>query len=87
MACHHSTLPDGTGAIVCDRSKPKSCPCGRRATRLCDWKVSGKKSGTCDAPLCANCSTEPAPDKDLCPAHARDWKAWKAKRQAEGRAA
>lgn len=80
MGCHHVSLPNGTGAIICDRTKPKRCECGQRATRLCDWKVTNKRSGTCDRPLCANCSTEPAKHKDLCRDHAAAFKRWKAAR-------
>lgn len=74
MPCTPFNVPGvGTG-IVCTRGKPKRCKCGAVATRLCDWKVPGKKSGTCDEPLCANCASEPAPGKDLCPTHAAEWK-------------
>jgi len=73
-------LPGGGTAIVCSRGPVQRCKCGALATRLCDWKVPGKKSGTCDAPLCANCAISPAPDKDLCADHAREWEAWKANR-------
>jgi hypothetical protein len=46
--------------------------CGKPGKLLCDWKVDG---GTCDKPLCSNCTYVPAPDKDLCPVHAAEWKA------------
>lgn len=75
MVCNRVKLPDGGFAIVCGpRQRPKSCACGsgRPADRLCDWKVDG---GTCDAPICEACTSSPAPDKDLCPAHAAAWKA------------
>jgi len=42
---------------------------------LCDWKVPGRRSGTCDVPICSRCTASPAPDKDLCPDHAAAWKA------------
>ena len=71
MTCHHLSLPDGTNAIVCGPTR--RCACGNRHTLLCDWKVPAKKSGTCDKPLCARCTTSPAPDKDLCSAHAAEW--------------
>lgn len=80
MACHHLTLPGGDRAIICDRTKPKRCLCGQPATRLCDWKVTKSRSGTCDKPLCANCSTEPAKNKDLCRDHAAAFERWKAAR-------
>lgn len=80
MACRGVKLPDGGSAIICGLPRPKRCGCGRPSTLLCDWKVPTKRSGTCDKPICASCSTSPAPDKDLCPAHAAAFEAWKAKR-------
>lgn len=78
MACERITLPGGTTAIVCGPRKPKKrCGCGRPADLLCDWMVDG---GTCDQPVCDRCTTSPAPDKDLCPAHADEFKAWAARR-------
>lgn len=67
-------------AIVCGTRRRQRCACGRRATLLCDWKVAGKRSGTCDEPICHLCSTSPAPEKDLCSAHASEFQAWKAAR-------
>jgi hypothetical protein len=75
MPCTHVTLPGGESAIVCTSGRAQRCACGRRSTRLCDWKVAGKRSGTCDRPLCAACTHSPAPEKDLCPDHAAEWKA------------
>lgn len=78
MPCHHVNI-GGTRAIVCTsrgrRPKPCSCGSGKPADLLCDWKVPNKRSGTCDRPLCAACSHVPAPNKDLCPEHAKQWKA------------
>lgn len=82
MACEHVSLPGGGTAIVCGRSKRQRCACGASATRLCDWKVAGTRSGTCDTPLCAICSHSPAPEKDLCPDHARDFVRWERERRA-----
>lgn len=76
MTCEVVKLPDGVTAIVCGPTK--RCKCGRKATLLCDWKVPTRKSGTCDKGLCPSCTTKPAPDKDLCPAHADAWQARKA---------
>ncbi len=73
MACEHVELPGGGSAIVCGR-RANRCACGNRATLLCDWKVAGKRSGTCDAPLCDGCTHQPAAEKDLCPAHAKAWR-------------
>lgn len=70
MGCQRVTV-DGVAAIVC--GPDRRCRCGRKADRLCDWKDAGKKSGTCDTPLCAKCATSPAPEKDLCPRHAAEW--------------
>lgn len=75
MPCEVVTLPDGVRAIVCGpRRRAKKCACGSGlpADLLCDWKIPG---GTCDAALCRRCTHVPAPDKDLCPTHAAEWKA------------
>ena len=76
MTCEHVSLPGGGTAIVC--SSTRRCKCGHRATLLCDWKAPERKSGTCDAPLCARCTFSPAPVKDLCPAHHQAFNEWKA---------
>lgn len=83
MICQVVSLPNGGSAIVCSGGRRPRCKCGGPAPLLCDWKVSGKKSGTCDAPLCASCTTSPAPNKDLCPEHAREFDAWKAVREGD----
>lgn len=75
MACEHVTLPGGGTAIVCSSGRRKRCQCGRPAALACDWKVPHRRSGTCDAPLCASCTSSPAPEKDLCPLHAEAWAA------------
>ena len=83
MACHHVQIPGGGSAIVCGTRQPRQrCGCGKPATLLCDWKVPNtiRKSQTCDAPICVSCTTSPAPDKDLCPRHAREFERWKAGR-------
>lgn len=85
--CELAILPDGTGALICGGHSRRRCSCGRRETRLCDWRVPTKTSGTCDRSLCARCSTSPAPDKDLCPAHAEAYRAWLAARAARRPAA
>ncbi len=67
------------GAIVCTgrRRQPKCSSCKLKpGIFLCDWKTPGWKDGTCSKPICGDCTTKPAPDKDLCPVHAKDWKAW-----------
>lgn len=82
MACERVSLPGGGHAIVCG-SRPRSrCACGKPATLLCDWKVPERRSGTCDAPICASCSTSPAPEKDICPAHAPALRAWQDNRRS-----
>jgi hypothetical protein len=76
--------------FVCGRRRAAcSVPgCRREYEVLCDWKLKGAKAGkTCDAKLCGKCTTKPAPDKDLCPAHARAWAEWKAARAARAAAA
>lgn len=86
MACEHLTLPDGTRAIVCGRSRrrPKCKGCGRPADLACDWKVKTRRSGTCDAPICSACTTSPAEGKDLCPDHAADYRRWLARPRDHG---
>lgn len=71
MGFQHVKIGD-TPALV--YGPTQRCKCVRRATRLCDWKVPTKKSGTCDAPLCERCAIVPAPGKDLCQAHAAELK-------------
>jgi len=82
MTCERVELPGGQVAIVCSSHRRARCACGRPAPLLCDWKVAGNASGTCDAPLCDRCGTSPAPGKDLCPEHARAFAAWEAGRRA-----
>lgn len=81
MPCEHVQLPSGGSAIVCTTGRrPKCVGCGKPARLLCDWKVPTKRHGTCDAPICASCSTKPAPGKDLCPDHAAAYERWSAER-------
>lgn len=78
MTCETVTLPGGGRAIVCGPRSAR-CACGKRADRLCDWKVRTRRSGTCDEPICTSCSHAPAPGKDLCPAHRDQWLARQAR--------
>ncbi len=78
MPCSHVRIPrpDGTAvhAIICGRTRIKTCcKCGAISTRECDWKIGGGK--TCDRPICEACTHSPAPEKDLCPQHAAEWRA------------
>lgn len=75
MPCYPVKIPGGYGIVCTGRKRPKYCvACGARARRLCDWKLAGKKRGkTCSRPICSRCSVQPAPGKDLCPAHAKAW--------------
>ena len=93
MVCERIHGRDGSVIIVCSRGirkpKPKVCSgCGRpMAELLCDWPNKRKKSRTCDAPVCEDCTFRPpgvvrAPfpgelvgdTLDLCPEHARQWR-------------
>lgn len=80
MTCERVTMPRGGSTIICGLPCRKRCRCGKPATLACDWKTpTAKRPGkTCDAPICASCTTSPAPDKDLCPAHAEAWERRKA---------
>jgi hypothetical protein len=85
MACAVVQLPTGGAAIVCGpKPRHRCCACGAAAPLLCDWKVAARTSGTCDRPVCARCAASPAPGKDLCPAHAIAWTAWRAARADVG---
>lgn len=72
MPCSTVRVGNST-AIVCGRTRIPACvKCRAIADRECDWKIGPGK--TCDAPICSDCTTSPAPDKDLCPRHAEAWK-------------
>ena len=73
MPCERIQLPGGGAAIVCGRGRKQRCACGAPSTKLCDWKVKARKSGTCDKPICDRCARSPAPGKDLCRAHHDEW--------------
>ena len=69
VACRTIKLPSGDYAIVCGLPKPKRCACGSEASKLCDFPVrrrTGRRSKTCDAPLCKRCADHVEPDKDFC---------------------
>lgn len=83
MGCQTVSLPGGASAIVCGPNR--RCACGSKATLLCDWKVPTKKSGTCDAPICAACALQPARGKDLCSKHAQSFVQWQRERAREAR--
>lgn len=80
MACEVVSLPAGGTAIVCSSLKRQRCSCGQAAPFLCDWKVPARRSGTCDAPICAGCASSPAADKHLCLTHQVAFEKWKAER-------
>lgn len=80
MPCNLVKLQTGETAFVCTSGRRKRCACGKPATLECDWKVKDRRSGTCDRPICAACTTKPAEGKDLCREHATAWKAWEGAR-------
>jgi hypothetical protein len=51
--------------------------CGHQTMALCDWKVAGKPSGTCDEPLCVNHATQVALGKFVGPCHLAEYEKWK----------
>jgi len=74
MPCNVYRSEDGRiQVITCSRgSNAKRCKCGRKSTKLCDYRLKGAKLGkTCDEPLCSHCATSAGSDVDLCPVHAR----------------
>lgn len=84
MPCRTVKFGDGFAFVCGPAPRRKKCACGsgRDAVFLCDWKTPGEtKTGTCDAAICSACATRPAPEKDLCPRHARAWVEWKTKRR------
>jgi hypothetical protein len=74
-------------AIVCTRGRARPaprCACGKERTRECDYPVlksRGKRGGvlrkpvkgTCDEPMCDDCTFEPKQGVDLCNRHAEKW--------------
>ena len=84
MPCDLVNLPTGGKAIVCSSGRRVRCSCGQRAPFLCDWKVPGKKSGTCDAPICGGCASSPSPEKHLCVSHQVEFERWKSERAPKG---
>ncbi len=77
--CERIRFENGQVAILCGvRSRQRYCAtCGRPAMALCDWKVAANKSGTCDAPCCAQHSKQVASGKHLCPDHQVKYDEWK----------
>lgn len=70
MTCVSTHDAAGNVVIVCSRgTREKKClVCGRIAVRQCDGPGRGKRK-SCDAPLCARCTTSPRAGVDLCPEH------------------
>jgi hypothetical protein len=85
MACERVDLGDGSVAIICGgRRQKRFCSCGRNAPFLSDWKIQGKRSRTCDRPMCAVHGKEVSPGKHLCLEHQKAWDAWKRAKYADG---
>jgi hypothetical protein len=65
-------VSEHVGTIIC-RRETRTCQAHRRrATKLCDFKLSGARQGqTCDAPLCDACAVSQGKGIDYCPPHAR----------------
>jgi hypothetical protein len=78
--CQRIEYPDGVAIICGGPHRTKFCACGRVASLECDWKVKTRKSGTCDAPICAKCALQVGPDKHLCRAHQKAYEDWKRRR-------
>jgi len=76
MTCHVVKV-GGFTSIVCTRGERPPAPCsvpgcGRTHEILCDHPLKGTRSGkTCDAKLCRAHAVNVGPDRDYCPAHAR----------------
>jgi hypothetical protein len=74
MSCDAFNLGGGWVIVECGRSAGNcSVPgCTRAAAALCDYPVTRRgRAGTCSAKLCATHRRSVGPDRDLCPAHAK----------------
>lgn len=80
MPCYRVNV-GGTTALVRMSKRQKRCACGAVATRECDYKVPGKRSGTCDKGICDGCTFSPADNKDICQKHAPAVRAWMQRRR------
>lgn len=59
-------------AIVCVRRAKSYCSCGRVSTKLCDFPLTGPKTGkTCDRNICSSCAVNINRNVDYCPTHAK----------------
>lgn len=78
MPCRPLIVDGKPSGLVCGPGVRRGAPCAfcnRTSSRLCDFPVTkdhGVK-GTCDAPLCSDCTTRIAGDGDLCRTHAPLW--------------
>ena len=74
MPCTPFTLDGGETGFICTRGRAYGgtyrCACGKPSEFQCD-APSRRKSGTCDAHLCAGCATKVGPDRHLCQEHAK----------------
>lgn len=70
MKCTRVRVGEITATICGSQRIPVCVKCGGIATRECDWRIGRR---TCDRPVCDECTHSPAPGKDLCPRHAKEW--------------
>ena len=77
MVCNVTRGPGGSSVIICGgrRTTPRPCEfCGAKVPANvggfeCDEPAPERKSGTCDAFMCAACRTRVGENRDLCPRH------------------
>ena len=82
MTCSVVKTGDKSTAFICGSvPRIRLCGCDNVSDRVCDWKIGRKR--TCDAALCAECTTSPAKNKDLCDWHANMWAKHAANKQQE----
>lgn len=78
MGCDRIDLGNGTTAIVCSRGRRRTPKCQEpgcawAGERQCDYPLRGEKAGkTCDRYLCRRHAQRVGPNKDYCPAHAKE---------------
>lgn len=72
MSCKVLHNEGGVLVIVCNRgASNKRCKwCGGKATRLCDYPLTGAKRATCSIPMCDKCARPIGDGIDYCRVHA-----------------
>jgi hypothetical protein len=71
MPCDVRNFGNVTVVVCSRRRKSPPCSCGRPSVKLCDFPLTGPKTGTtCDKPICDRCATSVGENLDYCRVHA-----------------